>query len=244
MTGKTIVTGAASGIGLAWARRLMPEGLAVIAVDLPGPRLDALVAEGFQTIGADLSSAADRDRVVEAGENARALVNSAGIIRLKPILDFTVNDIRDIYAVNVDAVWDLTSRIGRTMSAGGSIVNISSSAAKLSSTTEAAVYASSKAAVLSITRSFAYAFSKSQVRVNAICPGLVDTPMQDEVLAKAAAARGITAKELSELRTASVPLGRTTTPEECANLIWFLISDQSAYMTGQALNFTGGMIMH
>lgn len=244
MTGTAIVTGAASGIGLASARRLVAEGLEVIAVDLPGPRLDVLAAQGFRTIGADLSSPSDRDVVVEAGENARALVNSAGIIRLKPILDFTVNDLREIYAVNVDAVWDLTSRIGRAMSAGGSIVNISSSSAKLASTTEAAVYASSKAAVLSITRSFSYAFSKKQVRVNAICPGLVDTPMQDEVLARAAAARGITIEELSKARMASVPLGRTTTPEECANLIWFLISDQSAYMTGQAVNFTGGMIMH
>ncbi len=242
--GTAIVTGAASGIGLASARRLAAEGMDVIAVDLPGPRLDALAAQGFRAIGADLSSAADRDIVVEAGKNARALVNSAGIVRLKPILDFDVNDIREIYAVNVEAVWDLTSRIGRTMSDGASIVNISSSSAKLSITTEAAVYASSKAAVLSITRSFAYAFSKSRVRVNAICPGLVNTPMQDEVLAKAAAARGITVKELSDQRMASVPLGRTTTPEECANLIWFLVSDQSAYMTGQAVNFTGGMIMH
>ena len=66
------------------------------------------------------------------------VVNAAGIIRLKPILEFTVQDIRDIYAINVEATWDLTSRIGRTMPSGGSIVNLSSSSAKLATTTEAA----------------------------------------------------------------------------------------------------------
>lgn len=244
MAATAIVTGAASGIGLAAAHRLRDEGLDVVAVDLPGPRLDALEAEGFRILGADLSSAADRDRVVEEGTGARALVNSAGIIRLKPILELTVDDLHDVYAVNVDAVWDLTSRIGRTMAPGGSIVNLSSSSAKMANTTEAAVYASSKAAVLSITRSFAYAFGPEGVRVNAICPGIVDTPMQDDVLAKAAAARGMTVQELSDARTASVPLRRASSPEECAGLIWFLVSDESGYMTGQAVNFTGGLVMY
>lgn len=244
MVKKAIVTGAASGIGRAAARRLRHEGLAVTAVDLPGSRLNDLAAEGFATVDADLSSATGRDRVVEVGEGAHVLVNSAGIIRLKPILEFTVEDIHSIYAVNVDAVWDLTSRIGRTMDEGGSIVNLSSSSAKLATTTEAAVYASSKAAVLSITRSFAYAFGAKGVRVNALCPGIVDTPMQDAVLAEAAAARGISVEEFSKLRTANVPLGRASTPEECANLIWFLASTESAYMTGQGINFTGGMVMH
>jgi NAD(P)-dependent dehydrogenase (short-subunit alcohol dehydrogenase family) len=238
-----IVTGAASGIGLSSARRLRDEGLDVVAVDLPGPRLDAVAALGFRTVGADLSVVADRDLVVQAGVNARALVNSAGIIRLKPILEVTVEDIKAIYSVNFDAVWDLTSRIGRTMSRGGSIVNISSVAAKLAITTEAAVYASSKAAVLSLTRSFAYEFASKGVRVNAICPGFVDTPMLDELLVKTAAARGISVEEYAEARIASVPMGRACSPDECANLTWFLLSDQSSYMTGQSVNFTGGMIM-
>ena len=242
--GLAIVTGAASGIGHASARRLRDEGLDVLAVDLPGPRLDALEADGFRVLGGDLASAEDRDRIVAAGSGARALVNSAGIIRLKPILEFTVEDIHAIYAVNVDAVWDLTSRIGRTMTRGGSIVNLSSSSAKLATTTEAAVYASSKAAVLSITRSFAYEFGPAGVRVNAICPGIVDTPMQDDVLARASAARGITPEQLADARTASVPLRRSSSPDECAGLVWFLVSDEAGYMTGQAVNFTGGLVMH
>ncbi len=93
------------------------------------------------------------------------------------------------------------------MPPGVAIVNLSSSSAKLATTTEAAVYASSKTAVLSITRSFAYAFAPTGVRVNAICPGIVDTPMQERVLADVAAKRGMTVEELSTARNKTVPLG-------------------------------------
>ena len=102
------------------------------------------------------------------------------------------------------------------MPAGAAIVNLSSSSAKLATTTEAAVYASSKAAVLSITRSFAYAFAPNGVRVNAICPGIIDTPMQERVLADVAAKRGMTAEELSTARNKTVPLGRAASADECA----------------------------
>ena len=116
------------------------------------------------------------------------------------------------------------------------------SSAKLATTTEAAVYASSKSAVASLTRSFAYAFAASNVRVNAILPGIVDTPMQEKVLADIAAKRGMTAEALSEARNKTVPLGRAASADECAGVIWFLLSDESAYMTGQAINFTGGLV--
>ena len=238
-----VVTGAASGIGNAVARRLQQEGLDVLAVDRDPAGLKSLAANGMRTLAADLASPSDRDRVVNAGQGVHALVNSAGINRLKPILELTIDDIHEIYAVNVDAVWDLTSQIGRTMPSGAAIVNLSSSSAKLSMTTEAAVYASSKAAVLSITRSFAYAFAASNVRVNAICPGIIDTPMQNTVLAEVAAAREITFEALAAERNRLIPLGRAASAEECAGAIWFLLSEDSAYMTGQAINFTGGLVM-
>jgi NAD(P)-dependent dehydrogenase (short-subunit alcohol dehydrogenase family) len=165
------------------------------------------------------------------------------VIRLRPILESGVADMREIYPVNVEAVWDLTSRLGRAMPPGGAVVNISSFSAKVSSTTEAAVYASSKAAVLSITRSFAHAFASRGVRVNAVVPGIIDTPMQDEVIEKVAASRQTTPAELSRARNATVPLGRTGSPEECAGIIWFLLSAEASYMTGQAVNITGGQIM-
>src|SRR5258708_14052858 len=112
---------------------------------------------------------------------------------------------REICAGNVEAVWDLTSRRGRAMPRGGPVVNISSFSAKVASTIEAAVYASSKAAVLSITRSFAHAFAPQGVRVNAVVPGIIDTPMQDEVIEKLPAFRQTTSPELSQPRNATSP---------------------------------------
>ena len=240
---RAVVTGAASGIGQAVAMRLLREGASVIAADINEAGLAPVVAAGATPFVADLSKEQDRDRLVEAGTGVDYLVNAAGIIRLKPILEFTTQDIRDIYAINVEGTWDLVSRIGRTMPRGSAIVNLSSSSAKLATTTEAAVYASSKAAVLSITRSFAYAFAPEGVRVNAICPGIVDTPMQERVLADVAAKRGMTVEELSTARNKTVPLGRSSSADECAGVIWFLLSDESGYMTGQAINFTGGLVM-
>ncbi len=241
MRGTAVVTGAASGIGRSTALRLQLEGYDVVGVDRDADSLSDLESRGIRSVVADLARPDDRDRVVDAGIGATALANVAGSMLLKPILDVQIDDLRALYAVNVEPVWDLTSRIGRTMPAGSAIVNVSSSAAKHQIMTDAAVYASSKAAVLSITRSFAYAFAP-RVRVNAICPGAVDTPMRDAALAAQATAEGLDAGTLGQARIAAVPLQRVATPDECAALIWFLLSDDAAFMTGQAINFTGGLI--
>jgi NAD(P)-dependent dehydrogenase (short-subunit alcohol dehydrogenase family) len=79
--------------------------------------------------------------------------------------------------------------------------------------------------------------------VNAILPGIVDTPMQDKVLEAVAPLRGMSAEELAVARLRTVPLGRSASAEECAGVIWFLLSDAAAYMTGQGINFTGGLVM-
>ena len=120
--------------------------------------------------------------MTRAADGFDYLVNAAAIIRLVPIFETTPNDWRDIFAVNAEAVFFLCQRSARGCAPGGAIVNLSSTSAKVSSTTEAAIYAASKAAVISITRSFAYALASRPVRVNAVCPGITDTPMQERVL--------------------------------------------------------------
>jgi NAD(P)-dependent dehydrogenase (short-subunit alcohol dehydrogenase family) len=240
---EAVVTGAASGIGRACAQRLQREGLRVLAVDKNAAGLAELGDQVTAMLAADLASEAERDRVVEAATGARYLVNAAGVIRLRPILESGVEDMRAIYPVNVEAVWDLTSRLGRVMPPGGAVVNLSSFSAKISTTIECAVYASSKAAVLSITRSFAHAFAPRGVRVNAVVPGIIDTPMQEQVLEKVAEFRQTAPEELSRARNATIPLGRTGSPEECAGVIWFLLSAEAGYLTGQAINIDGGQIM-
>lgn len=241
---QAVVTGAGSGIGLATGRRLVREGFSVIAIDRDDSGLERAAAEGMTPMKADLASTEERDKVVAAAAGSSCLVNAAGIIVLKPILEVTIEDLETVYRINVQAVWDLTARIGSAMAVGSSIVNLSSSSAKLATTTEAAAYASTKAAVLSLTRSFAYAFAARDVRVNAVCPGIIDTPMQDAVLAKVAAARGVPINELVAARNAVVPLNRAASADECASTIWFLLSSESSYMTGQAMNVTGGLVMH
>ena len=191
--GRAVVTGAGSGIGLATGRRLVREGFSVTAIDRDEAGLDRAAAEGRTPLKADLASLADWDKEVEAAQGSRCLVNAAGIIVLKPILDVTIEDLE-------------------------------------------AAYASTRAAVLSLTRSFAYAFAAKNVRVNAVCPGIIDTPMQDAVLAKVAAASGIPVAELVDARNATVPLKRAASAGECAATFWFLLSPESSYITGQAID--------
>lgn len=124
------------------------------------------------------------------------------------------------------------------------MVNVASVAGKTGSTVEAAVYSASKAAVLSLTRSFAHAWAARGVRVNAVCPGVVETPMNDEVLDGIARARGITREQVESARAAAIPIGRTSGPDEVASVISFLLSADAGYMTGQAVNVDGGLVTH
>jgi NAD(P)-dependent dehydrogenase (short-subunit alcohol dehydrogenase family) len=239
---KAVVTGGASGIGRATVERLLREDVAVVAVDLDEEGLEPIRAAGAATLVADVGESSGRDRVVAAGDGIDYLVNAAGIIRLKPIFEFTVDDWHDTLRINAESIFFLCQQLGPRMRGGGAIVNLSSSSAKLATTTEAAIYAASKTTILSVTRSFAYALAPRGVRVNAVCPGIVDTPMQDKVLDEVSVARGLTREQLEEARRRTVPLARVSSAEECAGLVWFLLSDESAYMTGQAVNWTGGMV--
>jgi NAD(P)-dependent dehydrogenase (short-subunit alcohol dehydrogenase family) len=239
---RAVVTGAASGIGRAVAQRLVREGVDVLAVDLAADRLKELAGPGLATMAANVAEDGDRSRIVAAADGFDFLINAAGIIRIKPIFEVTPQDWREIMTVNAESIFFLCQAIGPRMKPGGAIVNLSSSSAKLATTTEAAPYAASKTAILSITRSFAHALASRPIRVNAICPGIVDTPMQEKVLEGVARERATTADQLSEQRNRAVPLGRASSADECAGAIWFLLSDEAAYMTGQAINFTGGLV--
>jgi NAD(P)-dependent dehydrogenase (short-subunit alcohol dehydrogenase family) len=239
---RAIVTGAASGIGRATARRLATEGIDVLAVDVAAGGLGELANEGIGTKVVDISDPAAQKRLAEDAAGADFLVNAAGIIRVKPILEVSREDWRAVMTVNAESVFFLCQAVGPSLRPGGAIVNVASSSAKLATTVEVAPYAASKSAVTSITRSFAYAFAEIPIRVNAILPGLVDTPMQDVVVAGVAAARGIDRATLELSRTGAVPLGRAATAEDCAGVIWFLLSEAAAYMTGQSVNLTGGLV--
>lgn len=247
-----VVTGAGSGIGQATAELLAGRGHRVLATDLRGDGLAGAAAAGCRTVTADLATDDGRDGLVrdvdawlaELGEERIDwLVNAAGAIVLKPITDVTSADLRFAFATNVESVFLLTQQLGARMRDGGSIVSFSSPSAKFVATTEAAAYALTKAAVSQVTRSFSMAYAPRRIRVNALSPGITDTPMQERVLREVSAQRGISYEELSAGRLKTVPLGRTAPPSEIAAVVAWLLSDEAAYLTGQVINVDGGMVM-
>ncbi len=242
---RAVVTGAASGIGKGTALLLLERGSEVVAVDVNEEGLADVAAAGAEVVACDLTDVGERARfVAEAGE-VDGLVNAAGIIRLVPIPEVTEETWDSILAVNVKALFFLSRDFGSRMKPGNGIVNLSSVAGKNNATTEALAYGASKAAVLAITRGLANHFGPAGVRVNAVLPGITDTPMQDKVLVEIGAIRGLAADELHEQRLRTVPLqNRGCTPREMADAIIFLLSSSASYVTGQALAVDGGLVMY
>jgi len=241
---RAVVTGAASGIGQAVVFKLLREGASVLAVDINEAGLAPVVAEGGEACVASVADELGRATIAAAaGAEIDYLVNAAGILFVRSIWEVGLEEWKRLYAVNVEGTFFTIQALGQRIRSGGAVVNLSSSSAKLSGTVEVTPYSSSKAAVVGLTRSWAYVLAPKNVRVNAICPGIIDTPMQDTVLAKVAPMRGQTVAELETSRLKAVPLGRTASPAECADVIWFLLSDEARYMTGQAINHTGGLVM-
>jgi NAD(P)-dependent dehydrogenase (short-subunit alcohol dehydrogenase family) len=239
------VTGAASGIGRATALLLLERGASVVAADRDEAGLASVADAGAEPVVCDVTDPGDRARLVKAaGPTCGHVVNAAGIIRLTSLDAVTEDDWDAIMGVNARALFFLTQAFAARLPPGGAIVNVASGAGKTGSTHEAAVYGASKAAVLSLTRSFAHAYAARGVRVNAVCPGLIDTPMNDVVVEGVAFLRGIEKDEYARSRIESVPLGRLAGPQEVAEVIVFLLSDAASYMTGQSVNVTGGMVTY
>lgn len=236
-----VVTGASSGICRAVAERLRDEGMRVIGVDINGAQLAEV--SGIDHLVVDLSTDHGRAEVVKTGKGAHALINGAALIRLKKIREFTTQDIRDIYAVNVEAPWYLMNHLSEVMNDDGSIVNLSSVSARLTVTPETAIYASSKTALLAMTRSWAHVLAPRNINVNAVLPGITDTPMQEHVLHRLSELREIPYSDMESTRLDSIPMKRAAKPSEIAGLIHFLITDEAKYITGQALSQDGGSVM-
>jgi 3-oxoacyl-[acyl-carrier protein] reductase len=237
---RCIVTGAARGIGAEIARALGAEGARLGLLDVHAD-VKATAAE----LGADIDIAdlADPEaargataRLIEALGGVDVLVNNAGILRITPLLDITVEEWDLVFDVNVRSMLVTTQVAAAAMidaGRGGRIVNLASMAAKRASGGQAH-YSASKAAVVSLTQTAAVELGPHAITVNAICPGYVLTDM-------GAATR--TPEMVAEWSAAS-PLGRCAEPTDVARMALFLASADAAYCTGQAFNVTGGMIMH
>src|SRR5438445_229603 len=191
----------------------------------------------------DLAAMTERTRA-EFGR-IDILVNNAGIYRAAAPLDVTEAHWDAVMNVNAKAVFFACQAVLPLMIAQkrGSIVSVASMAGKIGNRNNLP-YNASKAAVISITKSLALAHAKDGVRVNCVCPGFVETDMWTVVAREQGALMGLAPEEFTRQRAAQVPLGRMERPDDVANVIGFLASGKSGYMTGQALSVDGGLVMH
>jgi NAD(P)-dependent dehydrogenase (short-subunit alcohol dehydrogenase family) len=250
MTKTILITGAAGGIGRATVALFAEKGWKVIGVDrAPFDQAQGKpLGEGFPKSGlfiqSDISHPEDMHAIFEKAhaftDSLDALVNNAAVQVAKPILETSVEEWDAVMASNLRSVF-LGAKLAYPLlkARGGAIVNVSSVHAVQTSANIAA-YAASKGGLLALTRAMAIEFAPDNIRVNAILPGAVDTPMLRAGLGRGHAGHGEMQERLDNLARKTVN-GRVGTPQEIAHAIFFLAdSEQSSFMTGQALVVDGG----
>jgi D-sorbitol dehydrogenase (acceptor) len=246
-----IITGAASGIGEAVARRYLEEGARCVLVDVkPAESLAQVLRDigndRLLTLSADVTRRDDIERIM-ASTVARfgqidILFNNAALFDMRPLLDESWEVFDKLFAVNVKGMFFLMQAVAARMveqGRGGKIINMSSQAGRRG---EALVshYCATKAAVLSYTQSAALALAPHKINVNGIAPGVVDTPMWDQVDALFARYEHRPLGEKKRLVGEAVPLGRMGVPEDLTGAALFLASADADYITAQTLNVDGG----
>ena len=249
-----IITGAASGMGRAMALAFAAERATVVVADLNADGAQAVVDEiegkGGQGLAKrlDVSDPADAKAVVDdvVGRYGRLdiLVNNAGVGLIKEVWTTTPEEWDRIFAVNVKGLFFMAQAAAEPMrnQRSGRIINLASIAGRRGEALVAA-YCASKAAVININQSLALALAPYGVNVNAMAPGVVDTPYWKEVDKQFGAITGKAEGETFRDVAAQIPLGRTSVPEDVVPLALFLAGPGAAYITAQTYNVEGGMVM-
>jgi meso-butanediol dehydrogenase/(S,S)-butanediol dehydrogenase/diacetyl reductase len=241
-----LISGGGSGIGEACARLFAADGARVAVMGRRAEPLQRVAAQtGGLAVPGDVADPTDCARavstVVDAAGRLDVLVSCAGIEREGTVTSMSLDEWREVMDANLEGMMQIARAAIPVMieGGGGSIVNVSSVAATVAPGNMAA-YATSKAAVLGLTRSLAVDYGPSGIRANALCPGWVWTPMSQEEMRTHAAAKGVTPDEAVEYASRYLPLGRMAEPVEIASCARFLASDESSFVTGTMLIADGG----
>jgi NAD(P)-dependent dehydrogenase (short-subunit alcohol dehydrogenase family) len=238
-------------MGHAMAKRFATEGAQVVVAEID----ETSAKQTFEEIGrrgllvmTDMSSVADInaliDKTVTAFGRVDILVNNAGVTKSLGFFDVTEADWDWMYSINARAVFFCMQRAAREMAKqkSGKIVNIASIAGKGFRGTSNIAYAGTKGAVIAMTRIAASQLARYNVNVNAICPGATRTHMYETIQAEVIARRGVSAEEAQHRLDAMIPLGRSNSPDDIANMAAFLASSEADNITGQSFNVDGGLM--
>ncbi|GAV14213.1 SDR family NAD(P)-dependent oxidoreductase [Paenibacillus sp. NAIST15-1] len=245
-----IVTGGNSGIGQGIVQILLQSGATVISADLAYEADYREVNGQLIETKLDLTKSEDIDRwsrlVVEHAGVPDIVVNCAGASTMDYVIDSKLEDWEKVFSINATGLYLVSKIFAKAMvDAGkpGRFIQIASQAGK-NGYRAMGGYCASKHAVLGLTKVMAIELARHNILVNAVCPGIVETPMKHRERIEGGVIRGISAEEIYAEDCSQVPLGRTAEVQDVANVVLFLASPLSSYMTGQAINVTGGMTMH
>lgn len=255
LSGKVaLVTGGGQGIGKAISLKLAQDGANVIIADLNLDNAETVkkeVEELGQRSYAVQVDVRDEKVVKEVVKSSLEemgqidiLVNNAGVGAFNPFFDVEERELDLQYEVNVKGVFFFMKAVAEQMvkQGGGKIVNLASQAGRRGEP-YALSYCMSKAAVISITQSAALALARNNINVNAVAPGVVDTPFWVEVDKKFAEIQNLPVGEPKRRVVEAIPLGRIEQPEDVAKVVAFLSSSEADYMTGQTVNVDGGNVL-
>ena len=249
-TGVAVVTGGGSGIGASICRELHARGYSVVVGDINLESATAIANDiGGEAFPLDVTSpTACRDFAQKVFDNHQRIdvwVSNAGVSRMIPFLDIEEHDYDKTLDVNLKGVFFASQAAARVMapSGSGSIINIASMAGKQGRVPFLADYVASKFGVVGLTQAMAYELAPLGIRVNAVCPGYVATPMQEREVNWEASLRKMSAQDVTQLWIDDTPMGRLSQPEDVALVVAFLAGSDSQFLTGESIAVNGGAFM-